>query len=141
MPPIGSLERASERDARSGPGEFSISARPVQCPHCGGRQFKAGEAWLNTALATLLDPDWTDMSANALICTTYGQIRRFGDRPERISWARQPVPGSLAVVRESARAIGRALTDKALGRDAHRAAFLVQTEQGRAPALCRRNPR
>ncbi len=84
MSPIGNPSHPTKRDAESGPGEFSLSGRPVQCPHCGGSQFKCGEAQLNTALATLLNLDWIDRSANVLICTTCSQIQWFGDRPERI---------------------------------------------------------
>jgi len=49
--------------AESGPVEYSLSGKAVRCPHCAGTLFKAGEARLNTALATLLGLDWTGRSA------------------------------------------------------------------------------
>jgi hypothetical protein len=84
MSPVGNPRHAPERDAQSGPGEFSVLGRPVQCFHCGGSQFKAGDAQLNTVLATLLNLDWVDRSATVLICTMCSHIQWFGERPSRI---------------------------------------------------------
>jgi hypothetical protein len=84
MSPLGSVSHHSEGDDESGEGEFSVAGSPVQCPHCSGCRFKIGRAQLNTALATLLNLDWIDRSANVLICTTCSQIQWFGDQPERI---------------------------------------------------------
>jgi len=65
-------------------GEYALAGKPVRCPHCDGAHFKAGEAQLNTALATLLKLDWTDRSATVLICTSCGQIQWFEKQPSRI---------------------------------------------------------
>lgn len=53
---FGRKRRRADDD--SSPGCYSMEGRPVLCPHCSGDQFKAGEAQLNTALATLLELDW-----------------------------------------------------------------------------------
>ncbi len=85
MPSIKNLGDAFRRAASElGPGEFSLSGRSIRCPHCDGSQFNAGEAQLNTALATFFKLDWTDESATILICTTCGQIQLFGRRPSRL---------------------------------------------------------
>jgi hypothetical protein len=75
---------AKPASAESGPGEYSLSGKAVRCPHCGGSQFRAGEAQLNTAWATLLGLDWADRSATVLICTTCSQIQWFGEAPSRV---------------------------------------------------------
>ena len=84
MSPIGELEPTSDREADAGPGEFSVLGRPVQCRHCGGSQFKVGEAQLNTVLTTLLNLDWIDRSVTILICSNCSHIQWFGERPLRI---------------------------------------------------------
>ena len=62
-----------------------MGGKPVQCPHCQGKLFIAGEAQLNTALATLIDLDWANKSATILTCTSYGQIQWFGMQPMKDS--------------------------------------------------------
>jgi predicted nucleic-acid-binding Zn-ribbon protein len=66
-------------------GQYSLEGKSVLCPHCNGAQFKAGEAQLNTALATLLNLDWTNKSAIILICASCGQIQWFEKQPLRIT--------------------------------------------------------
>ena len=66
-------------------GQYSLEGKSVLCPHCNGAHFKAGEAQLNTALATLLKLDWTNKSATILICSSCGQIQWFGNQPSRVS--------------------------------------------------------
>jgi uncharacterized protein with PIN domain len=65
-------------------GQYSLDGKPVRCPHCNGAHFKADEAQLNTAFATLLDLDWTNKSATILICNSCTQIQWFGTRPSRV---------------------------------------------------------
>ena len=67
------------------PGNYSLAGKSVKCPHCGGAQFTAGEAQLNTAFATLIDLDWIDKSAFILTCTSCGQIQWFAEQPARDS--------------------------------------------------------
>ena len=65
------------------PGRYSLGSKTVNCPHCGGDQFNPGEAQLNTALATLIELDWTNKSAAILTCTSCGQIQWFSVGPTR----------------------------------------------------------
>ena len=67
------------------PGEYSLAGKPVNCPHCQGTQFNAGEAQLNTAIATLIELDWLNKTATILSCTACGQIQWFGVEPTRSS--------------------------------------------------------
>jgi predicted nucleic-acid-binding Zn-ribbon protein len=68
----------------STPGGYSLAGKPVLCPHCGGAEFKVGEAQLNTAFATLLKLDWTNKSATILTCVACGQIQWFEQSPSRV---------------------------------------------------------
>ena len=65
------------------PGEYSLAGKLVNCPHCQGAQFMAGEAQLNTALASLIELDWLNKTAAILSCTTCGQIQWFSMPPTR----------------------------------------------------------
>ncbi|MGB2963648.1 MAG: hypothetical protein WBB69_06645 [Anaerolineales bacterium] len=65
------------------PGQYSLEGKPVDCPHCQGDQFIAGEAQLNTALATLIELDWMNKTATILTCTSCGRIQWFGVQPTR----------------------------------------------------------
>ena len=67
------------------PGNYSLAGKSVKCPHCGGAQFTAGEAQLNTALATLIELDFLNKTAAILSCTSCGQIQWFGQQPSRDS--------------------------------------------------------
>lgn len=78
-----SEQRHSEDESE--PGRFSLESKSVHCPHCGGADFKAGEAQLNTALATLFKLDWTNKSAAILICASCGQIQWFETPPLKIN--------------------------------------------------------
>jgi DNA-directed RNA polymerase subunit RPC12/RpoP len=85
MPSIRNVANALQKAAAVfGPGEYAIADKPIQCPHCGGRIFQAGEAQLNTALSTFFKLDWLDESATVLICTQCSQIQWFGKRPVRL---------------------------------------------------------
>jgi predicted nucleic-acid-binding Zn-ribbon protein len=67
------------------PGRYTLAGKTVECPHCGGAEFRAGEAQLNTALTTLFELDWIDKTATILTCTVCGQIQWFVESPARIS--------------------------------------------------------
>ena len=65
------------------PAQYSLMAKPIVCPHCNGKEFTAGEAQLNTAVATLLNLDWTNKSATILTCASCGQIQWFAQQPSK----------------------------------------------------------
>jgi ribosomal protein S27E len=79
---LGRRRRPSDEDSR--PERYSLAGVPIRCPHCGGDLFKAGEAQLNTALATLLELDWVNRSATVLICASCSQIQWFMEPPLKI---------------------------------------------------------
>lgn len=62
-----------------------MACKSVNCPHCQGAQFGAGEAQLNSAFATLIELDWLNKTAAILSCTACGQIQWFGVQPTRSS--------------------------------------------------------
>ena len=70
--------------ASSVPAPHSLMTKPIVCPHCDGAEFTAGEAQLNTAVATLLNLDWTNRSATILTCSSCGQIQWFAQEPSRV---------------------------------------------------------
>ena len=65
------------------PGRYHVAGKSVECPHCGGVDFVAGEAQLNTALASLIDLDWANKTAATLTCITCGRIQWFAGAPTR----------------------------------------------------------
>lgn len=67
--------------AESSPSAYVLASRPIRCPHCGEGVFRARDAQLNTAFATLLNLDWTDRSARILTCARCGRIQWFADPP------------------------------------------------------------
>jgi DNA-directed RNA polymerase subunit RPC12/RpoP len=69
----------------TGPGEYQVAGRPVQCSHCGHQKFVSGRALLNTAGRTFMNLDWTDPSATTLICAECGRIEWFAQEPDRKS--------------------------------------------------------
>jgi len=73
----------SRKSRDPNPGSFSLEGKPVECPHCNGAEFIAGQAQLNTAILTLIELDWIDKSATILTCTSCGQIQWFGKQPAR----------------------------------------------------------
>lgn len=75
----------SRRSRDIAPGRYTLAGKPVGCPHCGGREFREGEAQLNTAFTTLIDLDWIDKSASILTCSACGQIQWFAGKPARES--------------------------------------------------------
>ena len=66
------------------PAQYSLMAKPIVCPHCNAAEFTAGEAQLNTAVATLLNLDRTNRSATILTCASCGQIQWFAQEPSRV---------------------------------------------------------
>jgi predicted nucleic-acid-binding Zn-ribbon protein len=86
MSSIKDLGRGPKRDNdEAGLGQYSLVGKSIVCPHCSGTQFKVGEAQLNTAVATLLNLDWTNKSATILICAGCGQVQWFEKQPSRVA--------------------------------------------------------
>ena len=86
MSPIKNLGRDPEHTSDdSSLEQYILEGKAIRCPHCVGAHFEAGEAQLNTALATLLKLDWTNKSATILICSSCGQIQWFGKQPSRVT--------------------------------------------------------
>jgi hypothetical protein len=67
------------------PCEYSVSGRPVRCPHCEGRTFALGSALLNTRARSAFNLDWADPSATILVCAECGRIEWFAQAPESTS--------------------------------------------------------
>lgn len=63
---------------------YSVAGIQVKCSHCGGQDFDAGSAMLNTAGMTFLGLDWANRNASVLICTRCGHVEWFLGEPERI---------------------------------------------------------
>lgn len=74
----GGWEAATENN----PVRYSINDRPVKCPHCGGEDFAAGTALLNTAGAEFLNLAWANRSATTLLCAECGNIQWFAQEPQ-----------------------------------------------------------
>ncbi len=56
---------------------YRIAGTELVCGHCGGNDFRAGKAQLNTALMTFLDLDWLNRTAMTFLCTRCGRIEWF----------------------------------------------------------------
>ena len=67
----------------NGPTAYSVGGKPVRCPHCGGSEFAASSAMLNSRGRTVLGVDWADPSASILICVECGRIEWYAQEPER----------------------------------------------------------
>ncbi|MCX8007939.1 MAG: hypothetical protein N3B11_07530, partial [Coriobacteriia bacterium] len=63
---------------------YGVGGRQLRRPHCGGEDFDAGTALLNTAGMTFFGLDWANRSATVLICTNCSHIDWFLQAPERI---------------------------------------------------------
>jgi len=71
----------TERRERPLGESYAAADRPVICLHCGGQRFTSRSAMLNSRVLTLIDLDWLDRSATALICTKCTEIRFFAEAP------------------------------------------------------------
>ena len=74
----GGWEAATENP----PTRFSINGRPVKYPHCGGEDFAAGKAQLNTAGMEFLNLAWANPSATTMLCGECGNIQWFAPQPQ-----------------------------------------------------------
>lgn len=57
--------------------EYEKAGRKIVCNHCGGEDFEAGTALLNTAWMSFLNLDCLDKSADTYVCTNCGRIEWF----------------------------------------------------------------
>ncbi|TDB36805.1 MAG: DNA-binding protein [Actinobacteria bacterium] len=74
---IEHFKRGYEGDAR-----YSVAGKGVVCSHCGGNEFDAGAALLNTRGMTFLNLDWANRNATLLICTNCSHIEWFLEDPD-----------------------------------------------------------
>jgi hypothetical protein len=70
--------------AASAAGSYQVEGRQVTCPHCGGQQFDAGPALLDTRASPLVELDWAKISVHTLKCAECSRIEWFGQCPERL---------------------------------------------------------
>lgn len=72
---------AARKDRPQGE-RFVAGGRLVICPQCHSERFDSREALLNSTVLSLIDLDWLDESATALICVNCSAIRWFATKPE-----------------------------------------------------------
>jgi predicted nucleic-acid-binding Zn-ribbon protein len=84
---LGAAWRTAKKDyaQRTGGARFQAVGRLVRCPHCGNDRFESREALLNTTGASLIQLDWLNKSAVALVCSDCSIIVWFAASPERLS--------------------------------------------------------
>ena len=81
---VGAVKAGLKGAARAmGPGPYSAAGVKIVCPHCKNETFNRQEALLNTRGLTLVELDWLNKSATALLCTNCSLIQWFGKEPER----------------------------------------------------------
>jgi hypothetical protein len=59
------------------PTAYEVAGKNLKCLVCGHDQFRRREGQLNTQLASFLNLDWTDKSAECVICDHCGHIHWF----------------------------------------------------------------
>ena len=57
--------------------EVVICRKNLACAHCGRTVFVARRAQLNTALATFVNLDWLNESADVYVCSQCGHLHWF----------------------------------------------------------------
>lgn len=67
-----------------GEGQFAVGGKKVGCPICDGQVFDRSSAQLNTSVATFLNFDWANKTADNLVCLNCGYVLWFVKKPERI---------------------------------------------------------
>ena len=76
---IDSFKRGYEGSAR-----YAVAGKHVACSHCGGEEFEAGAALLNTTGMTFLNIDWANRNATLLICKKCSHIEWFLEDPDSV---------------------------------------------------------
>jgi len=81
---VGFVDEYQRARAGDETHHYSVAGTQVRCPHCGGEDFDAGRALLNTPGMTFLRLDWANRDADVLICMNCGHVDWFMKVPERI---------------------------------------------------------
>ena len=86
MAGIGKALKDGLRAAMEGPDghAYEAAGRRVRCMHCGGEEFHAREAMLNTTGMTFVNADWMNTAGTALVCARCSLIQWFVRAPDRI---------------------------------------------------------
>jgi predicted nucleic-acid-binding Zn-ribbon protein len=63
---------------------YKINGKTLKCPLCGCASFEHRRVLLNTTVATLVNLDWANSDASAMICEDCSHIMWFYKEPERI---------------------------------------------------------
>ena len=63
----------------SEPQTYTVSDRPLKCPHCGGDHFHHRRILLNTRAMTFLDLDWLNAAADVYVCAQCGHLTWFAN--------------------------------------------------------------
>jgi len=64
--------------------QYRINNQQISCSCCGSREFEHRQVLLNTTAATLVNLDWANASASAMICDNCSHIDWFLKEPTRI---------------------------------------------------------
>ena len=76
-PPEEEIVSGEEEQRQAEAARFEAGGREVFCPHCGRDVFESKEILLNTRGLTILNLDWLNRSATALVCTKCGLVQLF----------------------------------------------------------------
>jgi hypothetical protein len=63
--------------------EYLINGRVLKCPVCEGGAFEHRRVLLSTTVAAMVNLDWTNANASAMICDECTHISWFYKEPER----------------------------------------------------------
>jgi hypothetical protein len=63
---------------------YTVNDSQLSCPVCSSKTFEHRRVLLNTAAASLVNLDWANASASALICDSCTHITWFLTEPTRI---------------------------------------------------------
>jgi hypothetical protein len=74
---IAGMKAAAKALVTPEPLVFRSANKVISCPHCGGLRFLKRRASLNTAGSSLMNAEWLDQEACALICARCTRIEWF----------------------------------------------------------------
>ncbi len=63
---------------------YSAGGKQIRCLHCGHDKFETREMLMNTTGATLLNLDWLNAAATALVCKKCSRIELFNEPPKEL---------------------------------------------------------
>lgn len=64
--------------------EYKVGDEVLACAFCRGKSFEHRRVLLNTAAATLVNLDWANAQASAMVCDRCSHIMWFFKEPERV---------------------------------------------------------